>query len=103
MELLINDLLKLGAQRNSLEAKVFGGGNMLRGFTVHNIGERNAEFVIEYLHLENIPIMAADLLDVYPRKVYFFPHTGKVKVRKIKTMHNSTILDRESGVPLTGS
>lgn len=69
---------------------------MLRGFTVHNIGERNAEFVIEYLNLENIPIMAADLLDVYPRKVYFFPHTGKVKVRKIKTMHNSTILDRES-------
>ncbi|EGM70008.1 chemoreceptor glutamine deamidase CheD [Shewanella sp. HN-41] len=96
MELLINELLKLGARRQSLEAKVFGGGNMLTGITVHNIGERNAEFVLEYLNMENIPVIAADLLDIYPRKVYFFPATGLVKVRKIKVLHNSTILDRES-------
>lgn len=77
MELLLNDLLKLGARRSAIEAKVFGGGNMLQGFTLHNIGERNAEFVIEYLNTENIPIIAADLLDVYPRKVYFSPIRAK--------------------------
>ncbi|QYJ80383.1 chemoreceptor glutamine deamidase CheD [Shewanella acanthi] len=96
MELLINHVLKLGARRNALEAKVFGGGNVLKGFTVQNIGERNAEFVLEYLQMEQIPVVAADLLDIYPRKVYFFPDSGKVQVRKIKAMHNSTIIDRES-------
>ena len=96
MELLINHLLKLGANRNRLEAKVFGGGNVLRGMTVNNVGERNAEFVLDYLHNEEIPIFAQDLLGEYPRKVYFFPDTGKVMVRKIKSIHNTTIMDRES-------
>lgn len=96
MEVLINELLKLGAMRSRLEAKVFGGGNVVPGFTVNNVGQRNAEFVLDYLDTESIPILAKDLLDVYPRKVYFFPETGEVKVRKIKSLHNSTILDRES-------
>ena len=89
MELLINELLKMGADRNRLEAKVFGGGNVLQGLTVHNIGERNSEFVLDYLKLENIPVLARDLLGPYPRKVYFFPGTGEVKVRKIKIIHSS--------------
>lgn len=96
MELLINELLKMGAARNRLEAKVFGGGNVLQGLTVHNVGERNSEFVLDYFQLERIPVLARDLLGPYPRKVYFFVETGEVKVRKIKTMHNTTILDRES-------
>jgi chemotaxis protein CheD len=96
MEILINHLLKLGASRSRLEAKVFGGGNVLRGLTMNNVGQRNAEFVLDYLHNEGIAIVAQDLLDEYPRKVYFFPDTGKVMVRKIKSVHNSTIMDRES-------
>jgi chemotaxis protein CheD len=96
MEILINHLIKLGARREHLEAKVFGGGNVLKGFTAINVGERNAEFVMEYLKLERIRVVAQDLLDVYPRKVYFFPDSGQVLVRKIKTLHNNTILDRES-------
>ena len=96
MEILINHLLKLGASKNRLEAKVFGGGNVLRGLTVNNVGKRNAEFVLDYLHNESIPVCAQDLLDEYPRKVYFFPDTGKVMVKKLKTVHNTTIFDRES-------
>lgn len=96
MEVLINELLKLGASRNRLEAKVFGGGNVLKGLTLTNVGQRNAEFVLDYLSREHIPLLAKDLLDQYPRKVYFFPETGLVKVRKIKSLHNTTILDRES-------
>lgn len=96
MDILINHLLKLGADRKNFEAKVFGGGRVLPGFTVNQVGDRNAEFVLNYLHAEKIPISAQDLLDVYPRKVYFFPATGRVLVKKLKTQHNSTIIDREA-------
>jgi chemotaxis protein CheD len=96
MELLVNQMLKLGADKRKLEAKVFGGGNVLKGFTGLSVGERNAEFILDYLYTEQIPILANDLLDVYPRKVYFSPNSGKVKIRKIKSLHNSTIMDRES-------
>jgi chemotaxis protein CheD len=51
---------------------------------------------LDYLHNENIPVVAKDLLDEYPRKVYFFPDSGKVMVKKIKSINNSTIVDRES-------
>lgn len=95
MEVLINDLLKGGARRENLEAKVFGGGNVLRGFIAINVGERNAQFVREYLRAEGIRIIAEDLNDVHPRKVYFFPRTGKVLVKKLKQLNNNTLVNRE--------
>ncbi|HEX7648882.1 MAG TPA: chemoreceptor glutamine deamidase CheD [Noviherbaspirillum sp.] len=95
MEVLINDLLKAGARRENLEAKVFGGGNVLRGFIAINVGERNAQFVRDYLRAENIRIVAEDLNDIYPRKVYFFPRTGKVLVKKLKQLNNNTLVNRE--------
>lgn len=95
MEVLINDLLKAGARRENLEAKVFGGGNVLRGFIAINVGERNAQFVRDYLKAENIRITAEDLNDIHPRKVYFFPRTGKVLVKKLKQLNNNTLVNRE--------
>jgi chemotaxis protein CheD len=95
MEVLINDLLKAGAKRENLEAKVFGGGNVLRGFSAINVGERNAQFVRGYLRAENIRVLAEDLNDIYPRKVYFFPRTGKVLVKKLKQLNNNTLVNRE--------
>ena len=96
MEILINQLLKMGAKRGNFEAKVFGGGAVLRGFTVANVGERNADFVLKFLNTEKIPVVAQDLLDIYPRKVYFFPSTGLVRVKKLKNVHNNTIISREN-------
>ena len=96
MEILINQLLKMGAKRSNFEAKVFGGGAVLRGFTVNNVGSSNAEFVLKYLATEKIHVAAQDLLDIYPRKVYFFPHTGLVRVKKLKLAHNDTIIKRET-------
>ena len=96
MEILINQLLKMGAKRNNFEAKVFGGGSVLRGFTVANVGERNAEFVLQFLKTEKIALAAQDLLDIYPRKVYYFPSTGLVRVKKLKQVHNDTIINRET-------
>ncbi|MGQ5523994.1 chemoreceptor glutamine deamidase CheD [Chitinimonas sp. PSY-7] len=95
MEILINQILKAGGRRDRLEAKVFGGGQVLKGFMVGNVGEQNASFVKRFLKLEDIPIVAEDLLDVYPRKVYFFPNTGKVMLKKLKSVHNNTIVQRE--------
>ncbi|CAN7312624.1 chemoreceptor glutamine deamidase CheD [Massilia sp. LjRoot122] len=95
MEILINDLLKAGARREHLEAKVFGGGAVLRGFTAMNVGERNAAFVTSFLKTERIPVLAADLNDIYPRKVYFFPKTGKVLVKKLMQTQNDTLAKRE--------
>lgn len=96
MEMLINQLIKFGASRAQLEAKVFGGANLMQNMTVTNVGQRNAEFTLDYLRMENIPLLAQDLLDVYPRKIYFFPDSGKVLVKKLRVLHNTTIMDRES-------
>lgn len=96
MEVLINDLLKAGARRDNLEAKVFGGGAVLKGFTAINVGERNAAFVQNFLKNEKIRIVAEDLNDIYPRKVYFFPRTGKVLVKKLMQTHNDTLAQREN-------
>jgi chemotaxis protein CheD len=95
MEILINDLLKAGARRENLEAKVFGGGNVLSGFTSINVGERNAQFVRNFLKVENIRIVAEDLNDVHPRKVYYFPRNGKVLVKKLRQLNNNTLVNRE--------
>lgn len=95
MEILINDLLKAGAKRENMEAKVFGGGAVLRGFVSMNVGERNAQFVRNFLRTENIRIVAEDLNDIHPRKVYYFPRNGKVLVKKIKLLNNNTLANRE--------
>lgn len=95
MEVLINDLLKSGAKRENLEAKVFGGGAVLRGFVAMNVGERNAQFVRKFLKTENIRIVAEDLNDIHPRKVYYFPRSGKVLVKKLRQLNNNTLVNRE--------
>jgi chemotaxis protein CheD len=65
-----------------MEAKVFGGGQVIEGMTM-NIGERNTSFVVDYLKTERIPIMAKDVLDIYPRKVCFLPASGKAMVKRL--------------------
>jgi len=95
MELLINQLLKLGAERARLVAKVFGGGCVLEGMDMLNIGNLNGAFVLEFLREEGIPLVATDLYDVCARKVYFFPRTGKVLVRRLAALRNDTIERRE--------
>ncbi len=96
MEVLINNLITMGAHRTLLEAKLFGGGNVLPNMTVANVGQRNAQFALRFLATEKIPVVAKDLVDIYPRKVYFFPKTGRVLVKKLRKLHNDTVLKRET-------
>lgn len=83
MEQLINELIKRGGRKANFEAKVFGGGQVLRNMTSINIGERNAQFVEQFLRTEGIRIGARDLLDVHPRRVAFFPVTGRALCKKL--------------------
>jgi chemotaxis protein CheD len=93
MEILVNHLLSLGARRQRLEAKVFGAGRVIPGMT--NIGERNAEFALDYLKRENIRVLAQNLGGDEASKVYFFPYTGRVLVKRLRTLRNNTIVVRE--------
>ncbi|MDO8931337.1 MAG: chemoreceptor glutamine deamidase CheD [Rhodocyclaceae bacterium] len=95
MEILINHLMKMGARKSALEAKVFGGGRVMASLTSSQVGENNASFVTDFLTTEGIPVVAKDLLDVYPRKVYYFPNSGRVLVKKLMRMHNDTVMRRE--------
>lgn len=94
MEYLINNLLHLGAQRDRLVAKAFGGGKVMRGMST-DVGGQNVDFVREFLRNEDIPIWSEDMGGPYPRKVYFFPHTGQVLVKRMESTHNDTVLNRE--------
>jgi len=95
MEVLINKLMRMGAKRERLEAKLFGGGAVVPGLTQINIGESNAQFAIEYLRSERIAVSAEDLMGNDARKVYFFPRSGKALVRMLRTLRNNTIAERE--------
>lgn len=94
METLINDVLKNGGSRENLEVKIFGGGQVLANMT--DIGARNISFVKDYIRIENLQLMAEDLGGTYPRKVIYFPDSGRVRVKTLRTLHNDTIIRRES-------
>lgn len=94
MEYLINDLLHLGAQRDRLVAKTFGGGKVMEGLT--DVGSQNILFVRTYLQQEGIPLWSEDLGGTCPRKVYFFPHSGQVLVKRLGQVHNRTLIEREA-------
>ncbi len=95
MEFLINEILKLGGKKNRLEVKLFGGGKVLGGMTSIDIGARNINFVRSFLSNEKIRVVAEDLGDVYPRKVLYFPDTGAVKLKRLRSQANNTIEKRE--------
>ncbi|TCP12607.1 chemotaxis protein CheD [Crenobacter luteus] len=95
MELLINDMLKLGAERSRLEAKVFGAGAVLAGMERLAVGEMNARFVRDYLACEGIALAAEDLLGDTARKVYFFTSNGKVMVKRLLPERLSTVFSEE--------
>jgi chemotaxis protein CheD len=93
MEHLINTILSNGGKRRNLEVKVFGGGKILP--TLTDVGMKNIDFVLDYIEQEGLKLLSQDLGDIYPRKIIYFPQTGKVCMKKIKDLHNDTIAQRE--------
>lgn len=93
MEYLINAILSQGGNRRNLEVKLFGGGQVLANMT--DVGKNNIDFALNYLEQEGLSVVAQDVGGPYPRKVLYFPDTGAVKMRKLKSVHNDTVERRE--------
>lgn len=94
MEHLVNMILKNGGRRVNLKAKVFGGGKVLRQMS--DVGEKNTDFVFNYLEMEDIFVESSDVGSVYPRKVLFEPNSGRAFVKRLDNLHNDTIVMRET-------
>ncbi|WPG39162.1 chemoreceptor glutamine deamidase CheD [Variovorax sp. EBFNA2] len=84
MDVLVRELVRAGARRERLQAKVFGGGAVLAGMTTLHIGDRNADFVLRYLQAERIEVAAQDLRGPHARRVCFMPESGKAVVRRLR-------------------
>jgi chemotaxis protein CheD len=95
MEQLINELLKRGARKMNFECKLFGGGAVMKNFSTLNVGERNAQFAIDFLKTEGIRLASKDLLDVYPRRVVFFPTVGRALCRKLTHVDATLVADEQ--------
>ncbi|MEX2375720.1 MAG: chemoreceptor glutamine deamidase CheD [Dehalococcoidia bacterium] len=93
MEHLINGLLRLGARREHLEVKLFGGGRVLD--IGMDIGKRNAAFARAYVAKENLMLVAEDTEGCWPRKVNYYPATGQARMKKLKSLRNETLAQRE--------
>ena len=95
MDLLIGEMVKRGATRATMEAKVFGGGSVIRGMSSINVGQQNTEFVLDYLRTERIPVVSKDVLDTCPRKVCFLPASGKAMVKRLATTNTDALVAQE--------
>jgi chemotaxis protein CheD len=94
MEHLINEILKNGGIRKNLEVKLFGGGRIIKDMT--DVGMRNIVFAHNYIEAENLHVTAEDVGDIFPRTVVYFPLTGKVNVRRLRSLHNNIISEQET-------
>ena len=95
MELLVNALLRRGARRDSLQAKLFGGGRMIRGLT--DIGEMNATFAERFLHSESIPVVGGSLRGNQGRRIQFWPVSGRARQVLLRP-ETATIFQTEAQV-----
>lgn len=93
MKNLLSGMLKHGAKRQSLKIKVFGGGQILA--SKGDVGARNIEFINEYIAKKELVVTGMDVGGMYPRKVNFYPDTGRAQVKKLKSLNNDTIFQRE--------
>jgi chemotaxis protein CheD len=84
MELLINNLVKLGASRSRLVVKIFGGGHVLKIINSSgSVPNLNINFINKFLATEKFKVITSDLGGNAPRRILFLPHTGQVFLRRL--------------------
>jgi chemotaxis protein CheD len=96
MELLINKLMNIGADRKRLIAKAFGGANLLQGMQQTQVGDNNAEFVRDFLSTERIPLVAQRLGGDQAVHVYFETGSGKATIHSVDGLRLPKIVEAES-------
>jgi chemotaxis protein methyltransferase CheR len=93
MELLINEIMKLGGDRRRLTAKIFGGGDVLGKRITDNpgmtIGEQNIQFALGFLEKDRIPVIAKDLGGMTGRQIQFLTHTGQAFMRPVQKIEEN--------------
>lgn len=94
MESLINELMKLGAVRERLEVKLFGGARILSSMS--DVGAKNIQFAREFLELERFTILAEDVGDTCPRHVDYYPATGRVMLKHLQALSAPAIASEET-------
>ena len=97
MERLINDVVKLGARRDRLQAKAFGGARMISGLS--DIGAQNAAFTTEFLAQEGIPLVTQSLGGEQARNIRFWPGSG----RAMQRLTDRKVREVEIHPPITGN
>ena len=96
MELLIGELIKLGARREGLRAKLFGGGNVLEFRNNEgNVTRSNIRFAKKYLQLEGILTVKEDLGGNSGRKILFFTDSGRVLLKRFDIRKDRQFLQNE--------
>ncbi|WP_297512176.1 chemotaxis protein CheD [uncultured Caulobacter sp.] len=98
MEVLINDLLKRGARRERLEAKIFGGAKLFDGLS--DVGASNAAFAERFLRDEGIPIVSSSTGGVSARRVEFWPTSGRVRQRLVAVDNAPQDVRRPTPAPM---
>lgn len=93
MEFLINEIIKQGGRRQHLEVKLTGGAKVIAQMS--DVGARNISFAEKYLIKEGLKVISKDLGDYFPRKVIYHPATGSMRIKKLRNLHNDTIIRRE--------
>ena len=101
MELLINGMMKLGARRENLKAKAFGGASMIVDRTRRDnfvcVGEVNSRFIVEFLKTDGIPLVASDLGGDVGRVIHFFSDDFSVYFRRMGKIRQEKIVQKEKG------
>lgn len=89
MEQLINAVLKLGGRRGKLEVKLTGGGRMFANRM--DIGQRNAEFALDFVANEGLRLISHDLGGENPRRVLYYPASGRLRVQKMPVIESRRV------------
>ena len=98
MELLLNGLMRQGAQRDRLEAKLFGGARMMQGLS--DIGAKNSEFARHFLKYEGIRVIGGDTGGEKGRRLQFWPVSGRARQSYITSDVESANRASASRTPL---
>jgi chemotaxis protein CheD len=89
MEILINSILGRGGERSRLEAKLFGGANVIAALS--NVGTRNAAFAQRFLADEGIAVVSEDVGGTAPRRIQYWPSTGRARRLAVQSDHRTLV------------
>lgn len=99
MELIINGMLRLGAKKENLRAKVFGGSSLFSTASdaenFNGVGETNCRFILEFLRDEGIRLVASNLGGNEGRVIRFHSKDFSVYQRRIKRTITPDLVKRE--------